>query len=703
MATKLYKDTTYSVYQLVQDILKGAVALPDIQRPFVWEDRKVRDLFDSMYKGFPVGHLLFWETGAEPGAKQIGMGDKEAAARLLIVDGQQRLTSLYSVISGQPIVRQDYRESGLKLAFRPKDATFAVPDATTVKDPEFIPDISQLWVPGQRKQVVRSFLDRLASKRELSDEERDSLDEAIDLLYELRNYDFKAVELAAEVDEEQVAEIFVRINSEGVKLSQADFILTLLSVFWEEGRVNLENFARDCMRPTVSQASPFNWFIRPSPAQMLRVSVAVAFRRAVLRHVYTLLRGKDVDTGKIDPARREEQFERLKAANERVLDLTNWHEFLQSIERAGFRGSKLISGENALLFTYALWLIGLTDYNVPRNELRELMACWFFMAQTTGRYTGSFETKFEEDVARLRDLDPGDAEGFVRTLNQVLTATLTNDFWEITLPDSLGTSAPKSPALLAYIASLNILDADALLSTSKVRIRLDPAITTKKGIERHHLFPRAYLKSRLGVKDVKQINQIANMALVEWVDNLDISDSPPAEYWPEQVAARGLPDEVLERQRRWHALPEGWEHMAYPEFLRARQKLMAKVVKDAYIKLSESSYTPVYPTPNVAYQSTQVSTRPRTTYKVTVADLLEADLLAPGNTLVATVGGTDVYATVIHGGRIAFGDAIHETPSSASDAAALMSTNGWSFWSAVTDEGVIRLADLRERYIQSTS
>jgi uncharacterized protein with ParB-like and HNH nuclease domain len=87
MATTLFRDTTYSTHGLIEAIKHGAVALPDIQRPFVWPASKVRDLLDSMYKGFPIGYLLFWETGADPGARQIGVGDKQAVPALLIVDG----------------------------------------------------------------------------------------------------------------------------------------------------------------------------------------------------------------------------------------------------------------------------------------------------------------------------------------------------------------------------------------------------------------------------------------------------------------------------------------------------------------------------------------------------------------------------------------------------------------------------------------
>jgi hypothetical protein len=91
---------------------------------------------------------------------------------------------------------------------------------------------------------------------------------------------------------------------------------------------------------------------------------------------------------------------------------------------------------------------------------------------------------------------------------------------------------------MAYIAALNILDAEALLSTGKVRSGLDPAIIARKGIERHHLFPPNHLRHSLGIKDTRQINQIANMALVEWCDNIAISDLPPAQYWPEQLGKK---------------------------------------------------------------------------------------------------------------------------------------------------------------------
>ncbi|SFD73309.1 GmrSD restriction endonuclease domain-containing protein [Streptomyces aidingensis] len=696
MAQARYKNTSYPVSRLVEDIQRGEIALPDLQRPYVWPAAKARDLFDSMYKGFPVGYLLFWETGADVGARQIGTGDGRQVARHLIVDGQQRLTSLYAVMTGASVTREDYSTGRIRLAFRPADATFAVTDAAVEQDPEYLPDISELWKPENRKRTVRAFLRRLGEKRELDDDERDQLDTALDRVYELAGYTFRVVELAGSMSEDEVAEIFVRINSKGVALNQADFILTLMSVFWEKGRRELEDFCRAAREPSnlAGPPSPFNWFIQPHPSQLLRVTTTVALRRAVLKHVYTALRGRSLETGKPDPARREEQFAKLQKAQRDVLDLTHWHEFLQCLERAGFRGTRMISAENAVLYSYVLWLIGRVEHRVPIDRLREVIARWFFMAHMTGRYSGSFESRMEHDLTRLTSAAQ-DGRGFAATLDKIIDDTLSRDFWEITLPNELDSSAAKSPALMAYIAALNILDADALLSTAKVRSRLDPALMLKKGIERHHLFPRNYLKGQ-GIKENTRINQIANMALVEWSDNIAISDTPPAEYWPRQLARRNLAGDRLERQRHWHALPPGWEHMPYAEFLAARRTLMAAVVRDAFRALSDRDYRPVYPQPGTPAAATSTASGGAGAW-VALSDLLASGLLAPGTPVVPRQGVYEATGEIDAEGNIVLDGERYDSPSGAARALG-SSANGWTFWRVRTREGLQPLDDLRQEY-----
>ncbi|OKH53901.1 hypothetical protein NIES2101_09130 [Calothrix sp. HK-06] len=498
----------------------GEIGLPDIQRPFVWEAAKVRDLFDSMYRGFPAGYLLFWENAHSNNSRQIGSNSKPKIPLLLIVDGQQRLTSLYAVLKGRPVLTKDFKEITIQIAFRPTDFTFAVADAAVQKDPEFIPNISVLWSSSTSIfRLVNSYLDRLKKARDVSEEEIQTIQEAISDLKNLESYQFTTMEIASNVNEEQVSEIFVRINSKGVTLKQADFILTLLSVHWDEGRTQLEKFCRECRVPSSSSApSPFNYFIHPDPDQILRVSVGLAFKRARLQYVYSILRGKDLETGEFSEERRLVQFDELKAAQAKTLDLTNWHEFQKALMQAGFLSSNMITSDIGLLYTYIMFLLGKYEFKLKSNQLRDVIARWFFMTAITGRYTSSAETVMESDLARLRSVN--NAQEFINSLDTVIKDTLTDDYWNITLVNALETSSARTPVLFAYFAALNLLNANALFSKLKVSQLLDPAIKSKKsGVERHHLFPKAYLK-KLGITEVRQTNQIANYALVEWSDNI---------------------------------------------------------------------------------------------------------------------------------------------------------------------------------------
>ncbi len=195
MTRTLFRTTRFDLDHLVKNIERGDVALPDIQRPFVWANPKVRDLFDSMLKRFPVGYLLFWTTDADGGARAIGTDDKdEKIARWLIVDGQQRLTGLYAVFTGHPVVREDYSESTIALAFWPHDCTFAVPDAAIAKDPEFLGDITPLW--REYKPTVKAYFERLEAMRgPLASAARDRLDDQFDRVRDLKAYPFEVVEL----------------------------------------------------------------------------------------------------------------------------------------------------------------------------------------------------------------------------------------------------------------------------------------------------------------------------------------------------------------------------------------------------------------------------------------------------------------------------------------------------------------------------
>ena len=583
MSKTVFTRVDYTLGTLIKFIALGEIGLPDIQRPFVWPNKKVRDLIDSMYKGYPVGFLVLWQNAITNSRRSIGTDSKQKSPRLLIVDGQQRLTSLYAVIQSIQVLRKNYKKENICIAFNPLEEKFEVTDAAIRRDKTFIPDISALWsVDTFITRLIRDYLNGLRSSREVSDEEEQLLEERILKLKNLLDFPLIALELFHDIDAEKVADIFVRINSKGTKLNQADFILTIMSVFWDEGRTELEQFCRDSRKPSIGAASPFNHFIEPLPAQLLRVAVSVAFRRAHLKYVYSILRGKDLETETFSDERRIQQFEILKHAQKKVLNLEYWHDFMRCIWLAGFRSSKMISSRNNLLFSYILYLIGRTDYNVPNNLLRQAISRWFFMSAVTGRFTRSPESAMESDLAGLRGV--ATSEEFLKYMNRICNRTLTNDFWSITLPNDLATSSPGSPSLFAYQASLVLLNAQALFSKIKVADLQDPSIhANRSSVERHHLFPKAYLKS-INIEETRETNQIANYALVEWIDNDDISGEAPEDYLP-RYRARSNSKE-LEQMYHLHALPANWECMEYGDFLERRRDLMAQIIADGYSKLN---------------------------------------------------------------------------------------------------------------------
>ena len=583
MSKTLFTQVQYDLNGLMNAVKMGQIGLPDIQREFIWKNIKVRDLFDSMYRGYPVGYLLLWQNGLTGGHRVIGADKKQVVPDLLVVDGQQRLTSLHAILNRQQVVR-NYKKQYIEIAFNPLLEKFEVADAAIRRDKSFIPNISDLWA-GEMDlfDVTDKYLEQLRTTREVSSEEEKQIKKAIGQLSNLTSFPFTALVLSADIDEEQVAEVFVRINSKGITLNQADFILTLMSVFWDEGRAELEEFCRLARQPSIGVSSPFNHYIKPKPDQLLRVNVGLGFKRARLKYVYSILRGKDLETEEFSDERREEQFDVLKNAHGRALDLQHWHDFWKAIRQAGYRNGKMITSENNILFTYVMYLIGRTEYKVDEHDLRRMIARWFFMVSLTGRYTGSPESAMESDLAQLRNVS--DASDFLGVLGRACDQVLTSDFWTITLPSELATAAALSPSMFAYFASIVLIEANVLFSEQKVADLLDATIQApRSAIERHHLFPKNYLKKQ-GITETRDTNQIANYALVEWGDNDQISDKAPFEYLPRY--ADRFAKEQLARMYYWHALPEGWEHMEYKAFLERRRELMAQIVHEAYAKLSE--------------------------------------------------------------------------------------------------------------------
>ncbi|PPF80904.1 hypothetical protein C5E07_03110 [Pseudoclavibacter sp. RFBJ3] len=692
----IFKTVSWQVSQLVAGVHQGSISLPDLQRPFVWPATKVRDLFDSMYRGYPVGALMFWDVAAEDSTRAIA-GEARISAAHQIVDGQQRLTSLYAAMKGLAVQNDNYERKSIRISFHPFTERFEVATAATARSSEWIENIATVF--DAPIDATDDYIEGLeAAGRELSREQTREIRRVFSKLGDLQKYQFDVVHIEKGVDKKLVADVFVRINSEGVNLKAYDYILTWLSVFWPEGREQIDEFARHS-RMTPERASelagskiswtPKNAYLAVETGHVTRVMVAIGQNRAKLIDAYANLQAKDRQTGRVDGDKQERELAKLRDALPVVTNSLHWTEFIRSIQLAGFRSHAGITSNMNIVASYIIFLLGRTRYGVELRKLRALVARWFFMSQLTGRYTGSSESQIQKDLDMFADLADRDAEGFLRLVDATISVSVTNDFWEFNAPQLLVSSSHKlSPVYQCYLAALNTLDADMFMIPMKVREWMDPSTPTVKGMEGHHLVPRDYQEKVLGTIDNKRINQAANFAPTDWDTNQRISNRAPAVYWPELLAERGGNADWVAKQHYWHALPRDWHLLPYDEFLEQRRTLIAQVIRDGFARLGPDLGSTA---PDASLPLPQEVGIPT----LSLAVLLEQGLLLPGDQLAPLELETDVDAVVTEDGTVMI-DGIHEFDDLDEATRSLDVTNisGSQFWALERDGALQPLSEL---------
>ena len=260
-----------------------------------------------MLLGYPIGYLMLWDSPEDSGkTKQIGT-DAHAftEAKQLIIDGQQRLTSLYAVMYGKEVVDERFNRKQIIIAFNPLERRFEVSTAPLRRSPEWIGNISALFMEKKTLSFIMQFIKTLREAwekngKEFTDEQEEIVANNIQDLLALRNYMVPTLSITSQANEEDVAEIFKRVNSGGATLNENDFVLTLISVHDEAERRKIEKFCYDATIP-VKGGTSYNQIFKPKPAHLIRAVMAYGFKRARLRYAYMILRGKDLDTGKYSP------------------------------------------------------------------------------------------------------------------------------------------------------------------------------------------------------------------------------------------------------------------------------------------------------------------------------------------------------------------------------------------------------------------
>ena len=371
----------------------------------------------------------------------------------------------------------------------------------------------------------------------------------------------------------------MRVNSGGQKLTEKNFIETLLAVYDNDVHDKINKFCEESRIP--KDGTAYNHILEVDPSHLIRMAVGVGFRRARLRYAYMLLRGKNLKTGEVTQDVREENLEIFKKSLDIVTNLNNWHAFMNLMATSGYLKGSLVASSNAVVFSYVLYLIGKYDYKAGSVELQKIIRKWIFMSTITGFYTGSTESEVEKQFADMRDLKSADE--FVNYLDGVINTRFSDDYFKLTLPSELNSSSATSPAWYGYIASINVLGYPMLFSTAPLsQFLIVGSSGNKNAIDKHHIFPKHYLET-IGFDNDRDRNQIANFTYLDYPTNIDISEDPPSEYVGRYKEKLG--EEGYKTACEQNALPENFEILEYNDFLAKRRALMSDTVKKAFKKL----------------------------------------------------------------------------------------------------------------------
>jgi uncharacterized protein with ParB-like and HNH nuclease domain len=591
-----YQVSQFSVENILNWVKSKEMAIPEIQRPFVWDKTKVRNLMDSLYKGFPVGYLIAWKN---PNIKLKGGGT--SSGKKILIDGQQRVTALRAAILGESIINKEYQKEYIKIAFHPLKQEFEVQNPAIIKDVAWIPDIAPI-VNGEAKitKTIKEYCEKNPNV------DADKVEDAIENLKQIQAKMLGFVELEPDLDIETVSVIFERINSEGVPLSQADFAMSKIAVYDDFGsnlRKLIDYFCQLAVSPEfysqleitdkeftkTGYLEKIKWLkdenddlYDPGYADLLRVAFTSEFNRGKMGDLVSLLTGRNFETREFEAEIQDDTFKRLEKSLLKFTNELNFKKFIMIIRSTGFIDSRLINSRATINFAYVSYL-KLRDLNVSQSEIEPFVRKWFVMSILTGRYSSSPESTFDADIKSI-------SKDYQKHLKYVEDTELSEAFWSVALVSELEKSNPTSPYLSTFFAS-QVKENDRGFLSTNITIR---DMVEERG-DLHHIFPKAYIKKTFNNK--KDYNQIANLVYAQSEINSSIKDTPPSEYFAvvlEQckggsVKYGGITElKILKTNMEQNCIPESIVDMSvehYHEFLKERRELMARKIKNYYNNL----------------------------------------------------------------------------------------------------------------------
>lgn len=592
MSTQRYSVTPHPIETLLTWVKSGEIAIPEIQRPFVWEATKVRNLLDSLYQGYPVGYLIAWRNHTV----KLKDGTTSAGKRILI-DGQQRVTALMAALLGVEVLNDDYETVQIRIAFNPQEEAFEVANPAIQKNAAWLPDVAKVFDPTTSVfQLVNDYCSANAGSSQ------DKVFKVIEKLRGIVHNHVGIIELAEDLDIETVTEIFIRVNSAGSPLSQADFAMSKIAVNETYGgntlRKAIDYFCHLAVAPEflakikkgdkAFMESEFfdkmKWIADvnddiydPSYTDMLRVAFTSEFGRGKLQDLVALLSGRNFETKQYEEAIAEDSFGRLKRGILAFVNKTHFDRITMILRSAGFITSKLINSQNAVNFAYILYLRGRAE-NVPAADLERAVRRWYAMSVLRGRYSGSPESTFDFDIRQI------DSKGVLAYVDAVIPNELPDSFWTGMLPQFMDTSSINSPYFLCYQAAQAKLGDKGFLSRD---ITVTDLLLNRADV--HHVYPRQHLKNLNLTKGT--YNQIANYVVAQSEINIAIGAKAPASYFKELAEQcdggakkyGGIADKTeMAANLAMNCVPVAMldgEIKDFGEFLEERRKLMALKIK----------------------------------------------------------------------------------------------------------------------------
>lgn len=589
-----------SVENIISSIKAGDIAIPEIQRPFVWDATKVRDLMDSLYKGFPVGYIIVWKN------PDIRLKDgKISYGKKILIDGQQRITAIQAAIVGQEVVDASYKKKRITIAFNPIEETFEVCNPAIRKNIRWISDIADVFDVGFD---AWEFVNQYCEANGITGKQSD-INKTIMKLMAIKGINLGVTELSQSLTIDEVTDIFIRINSQGVVLSQADFAMSKISSDDKYGgsiiRKMIDYFCHFMRRPSDSEAiiandndfvsSPalnkIKWIAEeqddvyvPSYTDVLRVSFTHKFRRGKIADLVSLLSGRNFETRENLESIAQESFAKLREGVEAFVNKTNFQRYLMIVKSLGIVDASMVRSQNVLNFGYILYL-SLKEQNFKPAKIESLVRRWIVLTILIGRYSGSAESVIDYDIKRFTEQNP---EDFVKNMEE---GEFSDAFWNTVLVQRLDTSVSSSPYFLVFLMAQVKRGARGFLSS---QINVQSLIEQRGDI--HHIFPKKYLQKN-GVNNRKDYNQIANYVYTQSEINIKIKDTAPRDYMSNmksQISGAGSyygninNAEDLDANLSENCIPKDIVEMDvsnYNEFLSERRIMMAQYIKEYYQSL----------------------------------------------------------------------------------------------------------------------